>query len=384
MQNLDQIAQTFQWAGERYMAIMQPFAERVFFALATIEIIFTAYQMMFEDEPVTIVLGNLAKKLLAFGFIFAMIANAPIWFTGVIESFEQIGARVAGLPNLSPSQVFTAGLSLFQTILRGFASLSWFNMSVAALVGVLAGLVTFASFLLIAVEMVLTLAETYIGMAGGILLLGFSSSRWTWGFGEGYLNWIAGVGTKLMFLYLMVGVGMTIAAGWNTALAGWTTADVTLPLTIMGAAIVFAWLAWSIPNTAAAITRSAVGMSLERMVGQVAMAAIVTKAVANGIGAARSAVRHERQEGQGRHAENQRRQDAERSRSTKEPPPNPSPPPPSQRSNGPRLSPPSGGGSGGAALEYHPSKAGNLTRELGITVDFTRLNGKGDGNGNGN
>jgi type IV secretion system protein TrbL len=286
MQNLDQIAQTFQSAGERYMAIMQPFAERVFFALATIEIILTAYQVMFEDEPVTIVLGNFAKRLLSFGSIFAMIANAPIWFTGIIDSFEQIGAHVAGVPNLSPSQVFTAGLSLFQTILRGFGSLSWFHMSVAALVGVLAGLVMFASFLLIAIEMVLTLAETYIGMAGGILLLGFSSSRWTWGFGEGYLNWIAGVGMKLMFLYLMVGVGMTIAAGWNTALAGWTTADVTLPLTIMGAAIVFAWLAWSIPNTAAAITRSAVGMSLERMVGQVAMAAIVTKAVVGGIGAA--------------------------------------------------------------------------------------------------
>ena len=242
----------------------------------------------------------------------------------------------------------------------------------------------FASFLFIAAEMVLTLAETYIGMAGGILLLGFSSSRWTWGFGEGYLNWIAGIGMKLMFLYLMVGVGMTIAAGWNTALAGWTTADVTLPLTIMGAAIVFAWLAWSIPNTAAAITRSAVGMSLERMVGQVAMAALVTKAVASGIGVARNAFRQERQEGQGRHAENQRRQDAERNRSATEPPPNPSPPPPRRPSNGPRLSPPSGGGSGGAALEYQPGKAGNLTRELGITVPFTRLNENGDGNGNGN
>ena len=384
MQNLDQIAQTFQWAGERYMAIMQPFAERVFFALATIEIILTAYHVMFEDEPVTIVLGNFAKKLLSLGFIFAMIANAPTWFTGIIDSFEQIGAHVAGVPSLSPSAVFDNGLVLFQTILRGFGSLSWFHMSIAALVGVLAGLVMFGSFLLIAVEMVLTLAETYIGMAGGILLLGFSSSRWTWGFGEGYLNWIAGIGMKLMFLYLMVGVGMTIAAGWNTALAGWATADVTLPLTIMGAAIVFAWLAWSIPNTAAAITRTAVGMSLERMVGQVAMAALVTKAVAGGIGAARSAFRQERQEGQGRHAENQRRQDTDRNRSATEPPPNPSPPPPRRPSNGPRLSPPSGGGSGGAALAYQPGNAGNLTRELGITVPFTRLNENGGGNGNGN
>ena len=154
----------------------------------------------------------------------------------------------------------------------------------------------------------------------------------------------------------------------------------------MGAAPSSAWLTWSIPNTAAAITRSAVGMSLERMVGQVAMAAIVTKAVANGIWRGAECHSPQRAPGSGRGV-TPRISGARTlncSRSTKESPPNSSPPPPSQRSSGPRLSPPSGGGSGGAALEYHPSKAGNLTRELGITVDFTRLNGKGDGNGNGN
>ena len=174
MQNLDQIAQTFQWAGERYMAIMQPFAERVFFALATIEIIFTAYQMMFEGEPVTIVLGNLAKKLLAFGFILEIATR----LSG-LQAYRELRTnrrpcRWSAEPK-SESGLYGWRTLLFQTILRGFASLSWFSMSVAALVGLLAGLITFASFLLIAVEMVLTLAETYIGMAGGILLLGFQA-----------------------------------------------------------------------------------------------------------------------------------------------------------------------------------------------------------------
>lgn len=114
------------------------------------------------------------------------------------------------------------------------------------------------------------------------------------------------------------------------------------------------------------------------------MAAIIAKSVANGIGAARSAFRQERQDGQSRHAEQHRREDSERNRSATEPPANPSPPPPRHPSNGPRLSPPSGGGSGGAALEYQPGKAGNLTRELGITVPFTRLNENGEDNGNGN
>ncbi len=41
MNNLDNIGQTFQWAGQRYMAIMQPFAEKIFLGLVLIEIIIT-------------------------------------------------------------------------------------------------------------------------------------------------------------------------------------------------------------------------------------------------------------------------------------------------------------------------------------------------------
>ena len=34
-----------------------------------------------------------------------------------------------------------------------------------------------------------------------------------------------GVGIKLFFLYLLVGIGLTITAGWNAALLGWTSGD---------------------------------------------------------------------------------------------------------------------------------------------------------------
>ena len=78
---------------------------------------------------------------------------------------------------------------------------------------------------------VLALSEAYIGVGGGVLILGFSGSRWTIKFAKGFLGWIVGIGTKLFFLYLLVGVGMTIIAGWNAALTGWTVADPTLPLT---------------------------------------------------------------------------------------------------------------------------------------------------------
>jgi hypothetical protein len=57
-------------------------------------------------------------------------------------------------------------------------------------------------------------------------------------------------------------VGMTIIAGWNAALTGWTVADPTLPLTIAGGALIFMLLAWTIPNTAASVVGGAVSLNL--------------------------------------------------------------------------------------------------------------------------
>ena len=262
MNNLDNIAQTFQWAGQRYMAIMQPFAERIFFGLVLIELIITCVHFVADQDEPARLLAELTKKCLALGFLYAMIVNAPIWFGAIINGFEQIGGDAAGIPGLSPSTVFTNGLSLFQTIYQGFAALGWFHLTMAALIALIAGLIMFLSFALIAGQMLLALSEAYLGIGGGVLILGFSGSRWTIKFAEGFLGWIGGVGIKLLFLYLLVGVGMTITAGWNSALTGWTIGDPSLPLTIAGGALIFLLLAWTIPNTAASVVGGAVSLNL--------------------------------------------------------------------------------------------------------------------------
>ena len=132
----------------------------------------------------------------------------------------------------------------------------------ASLIALIAGLIMFLSFALIAGQMLLALSEAYVGLGGGIILLGFSGSRWTIKFAETFIGWIVGVGVKLFFLYLLVGVGMTITAGWNSALTGWTVADPTLPLTIAGGALIFMLLSWEIPNVAARIAGSSVSLNL--------------------------------------------------------------------------------------------------------------------------
>lgn len=262
MTNLDNIAQTFQWAGQRYMNIMQPLAEKIFFGLVLIEIIITCIHFVADQDQPTRLFAEFLKKSLALGFLYAMITNAPTWFNAILTGFADLGGRAVGITGLSPSAVFAEGLAMFQAIYRGFASLGWFHITMASLIALIAGLIMFLSFALIAGQMLLALSEAYVGLGGGVILLGFSGSRWTIKFAENFIGWIVGVGVKLFFLYLLVGVGMTITAGWNSALTGWTVADPTLPLTIAGGALIFMLLSWEIPNVAARIAGSSVSLNL--------------------------------------------------------------------------------------------------------------------------
>src|SRR6202022_2151550 len=187
-------------------------AEKIFIGLVLIEILITCIHFLADQDEPARLLAEFLKKALALGFLYALIVNAPIWFSAVIQGFQEIGGQAAGIPNLSPSTVFNNGLALFQTIYRGFASLGWFHLTMAALIALVAGLLMFLSFALIAGQMLLALAEAYVGVGGGVLLLGFSGSRWTIKFAEGFLGWITGVGIKLFFLFLLVGGGVIITA----------------------------------------------------------------------------------------------------------------------------------------------------------------------------
>ena len=74
-------------------------------------------------------------------------------------------------------------------------------------------MIVIVAYAIIAAQLLVALVESYIVIGGGILLLGFSGSRWTKFFSERYLSYVASVGVKLFVLYLIMGIGMSIAAG---------------------------------------------------------------------------------------------------------------------------------------------------------------------------
>src|SRR3989440_377986 len=95
----------------------------------------------------------------------------------------------------------------------------------------------------------------------GILFIGFSGARWTKFFTERYLSYVASVGVKLFVLYLIMGVGTSIAARWVSVLDRGGFSPIPF-FYVMGGSLVFLFLTWHIPSVASAMMAGAVHLSI--------------------------------------------------------------------------------------------------------------------------
>ena len=65
------------------------------------------------------------------------------------------------------------------------------------------------SFAIIAALALLVIIEAYLVVGGASILLAFGGSRFTAPIAEGYFGYVIKVGVRLLFFYLMLGIGMT-------------------------------------------------------------------------------------------------------------------------------------------------------------------------------
>jgi type IV secretion system protein TrbL len=121
--------------------------------------------------------------------------------------------------------------------------------------------VVVVAFAIIAAQLLVALVESFIVIGAGILFVGFSGARWTKFFTERYISYLASVGVKLLVLYLIMGVGMSIAARWVPILERGGFSPIPF-FYVMGGSLVFLFLTWHIPSVASAMMVGAVHLSL--------------------------------------------------------------------------------------------------------------------------
>jgi type IV secretion system protein TrbL len=140
------------------------------------------------------------------------------------------------------------------------------------------------AFAIIAGQLLITLVESYIVIGAGVFMLGFTGSRWTLVFGEKYVGYAVSIGIKLFMLELIVGLGFDLGQQWGSLFANGIAPPETY-IEVVGAALVFGFLAWQIPSLAASLMNGAPRMTLGSFVSTAGAVAVGGVIVGSGVGA---------------------------------------------------------------------------------------------------
>jgi type IV secretion system protein TrbL len=258
---LNDIVRDYEAISTSWFSALGPIANKIFWILVAIQLTWSAIWWVLDREDGLAVVSSLLRQVVAIGFFYALLLNGGTWVPAVIQSFSQAGATAAGLTDLSPTGVFDQGLALANRILNATSDLGLLDGFFASLIAGTTAIVVVIAFAIIAAQLLVALVESFIVIGAGVLFLGFAGSRWTKFFTERYLSYVASIGVKLFVLYLIMGVGMGIAARWMPVLERGGFSPIPF-FYVMGGSLVFVFLTWHIPSVAGSMMAGAVSLSL--------------------------------------------------------------------------------------------------------------------------
>jgi type IV secretion system protein TrbL len=263
---LNEIAQSYQSATLGWYGALFPIANRLFGLLAVIEIAWSGLWWALEKQDISSLFSEFLKKIILIGFFYAVLLHAHAFLPAITKSFMLMGANASHISKLDPSSIFEQGMSIAASILVPLEQLNLLTNTACYLVGGLTSLIVAVCFAIIAGELVVTLIESYLVLGAGIFFLGFGSSRWTRDYTVRFLNYAMNVGCKLFFLYLIIGVGANMAAHWKELILSGGNLNMLPFLEVMGGALVYLFIAWTIPHKAANLMSGALHSNLSSAV----------------------------------------------------------------------------------------------------------------------
>ncbi len=282
---MDTLVSQVQSASGGWMATALGYATNLFFGLAALEFAWSAIQLTLKKSELSEIMVGTLFKVMSLSFFAMVLIKAPEWIPAIINSFKTAGAGVGGTSVLSPSAVFDQGLQVAASLMQfsNDAAPSTGNMIIntltssgqglgkfmlsAIIVGV-ASVFIILGYGLIAVQLLITLVESYLIIGGGALMLGFSGSRWTHNLSEKYFGYAISIGVKLFTIYLIIGFGDSFTQALKDTIAAAYAAHPEGPsfgdyLGVGGAALFYGVTGYMAPGLAGSMLNGTVAMSLQ-------------------------------------------------------------------------------------------------------------------------
>lgn len=215
----------------------------LFWGLITIEFVVSASIFAFRGGDIAGFGAMLLPRLFIIGIFVFLFRNGSAVADLIVASFTTAGTGAAGV-GLSPDAIFEHGLALGRELIDqgGFFD--------QIIVGVLA-IITTVMFALIAANVMIAIAEVYVVLTAGVLLLGFLGSSWTRDYAMGYFRFAIASGVKLLSMQVIIGIGF--AAIQRFFPVGSESIEFDSVLAMIGTLFLIFLLSAQLPATAAAM-----------------------------------------------------------------------------------------------------------------------------------
>lgn len=284
----DDIVNQTNSEGRNWMATILGLMKNTFMLLAVLEMCWAATIWAFEKDSLNSLSAELIKKLMAHGFYYFLLLNAPTWVPAIVGSFAYAGQQAAGI---SPGTISTDGIiqmgldvigKMWASVLASVMPVIAFDPEVimgeanpvawAALVSggvtlllaAVASVVVAIAYVVVAAQYFCLQIETSVLFAAGAIFLGFGGSDWTREYVKKYLDYTLSAGLRMLVLLLILSLTLTKVnqmASSMTFTFGIFFADIKPLLGIIAAALLQAIVGIKAPDMAAALMSGSSGLT---------------------------------------------------------------------------------------------------------------------------
>ncbi|SET58062.1 type IV secretion system protein TrbL [Nitrosomonas marina] len=213
---LDQVVSKFQGKVKSWQSVIQTAAERLFWTLVLISMVWTFGMMLLRRADIGEFFAEFTRFIIFTGFFFWLLTNAVSGqnIAGtIIDSMQQLGGTAAGLPSgASHASIVDTGVLIWHQATNNMSILD----PIDSLIGLILSLAILVILAVIAVNMLLLLIASWVLLYAGIFLLGFGGARWTTDIAINYFKTVLGVGLQLFVMLLIVGIGSDLLSSFYT------------------------------------------------------------------------------------------------------------------------------------------------------------------------
>lgn len=246
-----------------------PFTYNLFWLLVLLDVTYSSMQHVIERKTLEDTVGWITRKFITVLFFFTLIKMSGEWIPQIIDSFELIGKTAANTPNLTPDGIIEKGYNLSLALFTQLGELGIEDQIIFAIPVLFTAIFLLLGFAVIAGQLLITLIESYIVIGAGIIMLGFSGSKWTSDMATSYLKYAVGTGVKLMLAFLIIGAGLSVFSKMSIDPDQFINSVFGL---ILQTAI-FIFLSWNIPSLASAMMSGSPSSTLGGALGVATSAA---------------------------------------------------------------------------------------------------------------